>query len=259
MTPLPHRLDRTIVIEARPDTVFRFFTDEKRWAKWWGAGSTIDARAGGRLFIRHPNGIESSGEVVEIAPPERIVFTYGFVSGTPMPPGSSRVRISLERHPRGTRLVLAHEFAEEAVRDEHVQGWRYQLSVFGNVVTDELHAGAAAKVDGWFEGWSAESDGARREILARVASPDVRFRDRFSLVDGLGDLLPHLAASRRFMPGLRLKRVGDVRHCQGTALADWVAVAPDGQERGRGTNAFAFDADGRIEAVTGFWSAPAGR
>ncbi len=258
MSSLPHRLERTIVIEARPETVFRFFTDTKRWASWWGAGSTIDARPGGRLFIRHPNGVESSGEVVEVEAPERIVFTYGFASGSPVPPGGSRVSVRLEPHRRGTRLALVHEFGEAAARDEHVQGWRYQLSVFGNVVTDEVHAGAADKVDGWFEAWSAESDAARQETLARVATPDVRFRDRFSLVDGMSDLLPHLAAAKRFMPGLRLQRVGAVRHCQGTALGDWVAIAADGEERGRGTNVFVLDADGRIEAVTGFWAPPSG-
>jgi uncharacterized protein YndB with AHSA1/START domain len=256
MSSLPHRLDRTIVIEAKPETVFRFFTDATRWAAWWGAGSEIEARPGGRLYIRHPNGVESRGEVVEVTPTERIVFTYGFVSGSPVPVGGSRVTIRLERHPRGTRLSLAHEFSDAAARDEHVQGWRYQLAVFGNVVTDEVHAGAAEKVDGWFEAWSAEADTARESALARVAAPDVRFRDRFSLVDGMADLLPHLAAAKRFMPGMRLLRVGDVRHCQGMVLADWTAVMADGKERGRGTNVFVLDADGRIEAVTGFWAPP---
>jgi uncharacterized protein YndB with AHSA1/START domain len=256
MSSLPHRLDRTIVIAARPDTVFRYFTDSSRWAAWWGAGSTIEGRAGGRVYIRHPNGVESAGEVVEIAPPRKIVFTYGFVSGTPMPPGASRVSIRLDAHERGTELHLVHEFAEPAARDEHVQGWRYQLAVFGNVVADEANAGAAAKVDGWFEAWSAKTDAACEEGMARIAAPGVRFRDRFSLVDGMADLLPHLAAARRFMPGLRLVRAGDVRHCQGTVLADWVALAADGQEKGRGTNVFVLDPDGRIQSVTGFWGPP---
>ena len=43
---LTHRLERTVLIEAPRDIVFRFFTDEKRWATWWGAGSTIDATPG---------------------------------------------------------------------------------------------------------------------------------------------------------------------------------------------------------------------
>src|SRR5262247_863554 len=32
---LPHVLDRSIVIHARPTTVFRYFTDTPRWAAWW--------------------------------------------------------------------------------------------------------------------------------------------------------------------------------------------------------------------------------
>ena len=37
---LAHRLDRTLVIQARRETVFQFFTDTPQWAAWWGAGST---------------------------------------------------------------------------------------------------------------------------------------------------------------------------------------------------------------------------
>src|SRR5580692_6424581 len=121
MTELPYQLNRTVVIKAKPETVFRFFTDTARWANWWGAGSTIDANPGGKVYIRHPNGIESLGEVLEVSQPERIVFTYGFVSGKPMPPGASRVTIRLEPDESGTRLHLLHEFAEAAPRDEHVQ------------------------------------------------------------------------------------------------------------------------------------------
>jgi len=254
MSSLPHRLERTIDIEAPREAVFRFFTDTPRWAAWWGAGSTVDARPGGPLLIVHPGGVEVRGEVVEIAAPERMVFTYGYASGSPIPPGGSRVTIHLASEGRGTRLRLVHEFTEAEPRDHHVQGWRYQLSLFANVVLNELHGGAADKVDGWFAAWSAPDETTRAERLAAIAAPDVRFRDRFSLVAGMSDLLPHLAATHRFMPGFRLQRSGEVRHCQATALADWVAVGPDGQERGRGTNVFTLGADGRIEAVTGFWA-----
>jgi hypothetical protein len=66
-------------------------------------------------------------------------------------------------------------------------------------------------------------------------------------------LSAHLDAARRFMPGLYLQRDGAVRQCQGVALADWIARSEDGQERARGTNVFVFNADGRIESVTGLW------
>jgi len=255
---LPHRnllhsLDRTVVIQAAPQTVFSFFTDNDRWASWWGAGSTIDPKSGGRVYIRHANGIESSGEVVEVQPPIRIVFTYGFNSGSPIPPGSSRVTISLEQHGAATRLDLRHEFPEATTRDEHVQGWRYQLSVFGNVVADLVNARAVDTVDAWFAVWSDASEDGRRQTLTKIATSEVRFRDRFSLLDGRDDLVLHIGATQRFMPGLQLRRQGEIRHCQGTLLVDWVAVATDGSQRGAGTNVFVLQADGKVDSVTGFW------
>src|SRR5580692_8604273 len=165
MTELPYHLNRTVVIKAKPETVFRFFTDSQRWATWWGAGSTIDARPGGKVYIRHPNGIESLGEVLEVRPPEQIAFTYGFVTGDPIAPGASRVTIRLEEDEAGTRLHLLHEFAESGPRDEHIQGWRFQLSLFGNAVANEVYADAAGAVDVWFAAWVVADEKARQEML----------------------------------------------------------------------------------------------
>ena len=252
MTDLPHQLTRTVVIRATPATVFRFFTDSARWAAWWGAGSTIDPRPGGDVYVRYPNGVEARGAVLEVQPANRIAFTYGFVSGTPIPPGSSVVTIRLEPHEGGTRLHLLHEFADARARDEHVQGWRFQLSLFANVVANEVHAGAGATVDEWFRAWSIPDERERADVLSRIATPTITFRDRFSLLDGMPDLVAHTGAAQRFMPGIRMHRRGDVRQCQGTLLADWSAVGPDGAERMAGTNVFALHPDGRIESVVGF-------
>jgi len=248
---LPHHLDRTIVIKAKPETVFRFFKDNARWAGWWGAGSTIDARPGGRVYIRHPGGVETLGEVLEVLDGERIVFTYGYASGKPIPAGSSRVTIRLEPDEGGTRLHLLHEFAEAGARDEHVQGWRFQLSLFSNVVANEVYADAAGSVDAWFQGWAIVDDKAREESLAKIAAPEIQFRDRFSVLDGLADLTAHAGATQRFMPGILMERKGPVRHCQGIVLADWVAVDRDAKERMSGTNVFVFRPDGKIGSVTG--------
>lgn len=252
MPELPYALDRTVVIRATPETVFRFFTDSARWASWWGAGSTIDASPGGKVYIRHGNGIESLGEVVEVQQPESIVFTYGFASGNPIPPGSSRVTIRLELDPDGTRLHLHHDFPDAGSRDAHVQGWRFQLSLFSNAVANEVYAGAVDTIDAWYAAWNDTEEASRTAAFARIAIPEVNFRDRYSLLEGQADLNAHTTAAQRFMPGIRLKRNGAVRHCQGTVLSDWVASGPDGQPRMSGTSHFVFHPDGRIASVTGF-------
>jgi uncharacterized protein YndB with AHSA1/START domain len=255
MTPtsLPHTLDRSLTIRAPRDIVFRYFTDSARWAAWWGAGSTIDATPGGRVYIRHPNGIEAGGDVVEVDPPSRIVFTYGFAGGRPIPLGASRVTVTCDDVAEGTALRLVHEFADAGARDEHVQGWRYQFSVFANIVANEIHANAADLVDIWHQLWAEPDQDRRVAILDRIATSSIRFADRYSAVVGADELLPHIAATQRFMPGLTMRREGVVRHCQGTLLADWIASSADGQERGRGTNVYTLNAHGRIASVTGLW------
>ena len=253
-TMLPHRLDRTVTIHATPEVVFRFFTDSARWAKWWGPGSRVDPRPGGEIYIKHPGGIESAGEVVSVDAPRTFVFTYGFVKGTPIPAGGSRVTITLASERTGTRLTLVHEMPDAAARDELVQGWRFQLSLFANVVADEVNANAARYADLWFDAWAEPDAIARKTMMEEIAVVELRMQDRYSNLEGIEDVLPHIAASQRFMPGLRMRRVGEVRHCQGMVLADWIVTGLDGQQKGSGTNVFVFSPSGRIEWVTGFWT-----
>jgi uncharacterized protein YndB with AHSA1/START domain len=231
---LTHTLDRSVLIRAPRETVFRFFTDNARWAAWWGAGSSIEPHPGGRVFIRYPGGTEVTGEIVEIDAPERIVFTYGYVAGVPIPAGSSLVTIALDRERAGTRVRLTHAFAEPAVRDQHVQGWRYQLSLFANAVATDAAAPIPDLVDRWFAAWSEPDAGKRNAALEVTVVPEVAMRDRFSAIEGYDDLVAHLAAMHHFMPGMTLARDGDVRQCQGVALADWIARGANGQEAGRG-------------------------
>jgi len=256
MPALAHKLDRTIIINAPREAVFRYFTDSSHWSKWWGAGSTIDSRPGGRIYIRYPEGTEVAGEVLEVKPPERIVFTYGYVKGDPIPAGGSRVTIQLAADGGATRLTLTHELESASVRDEHVQGWRYQLSVFSNVVADEINSGAPARVDAWFDSWNEPDAAVREKALGRIASTDIQFHDRYSNIRGLAELFPHIAAAQRFMPGLRLKRAGDVRHCHGTVLANYVVTDPDGNERASGTSVIIFGASGLIESATSLMNPP---
>ena len=250
---LAHTLDRAVLIRAERELVFSFFTDTARWAAWWGEGSSIDARPGGRVLIRYPGGTEVRGEVVDITAPDRIVFTYGYVSGAPIAPGGSLVTISLESQAAGTMVRLSHAFAEPSVRDQHIQGWRYQLSLFANAVAREAFAAVDSIVDEWFAAWSEPDAPVRDAAVRRIVTPTITMRDQFSAIESLPDLSAHLAAVHQFMPGMRITREGAVRQCQGMVLADWIARSVEGQERGRGTNVFTLTPNGRIDGVTGFW------
>jgi uncharacterized protein YndB with AHSA1/START domain len=248
-----HVVERTVAIAARRETVFGFFADSARFAAWWGEGSTIDPRPGGKVHIRYPNGVEAGGAVVQIEPVHRIVFTFGYASGDPVPIGGSRVTVRLEESSRGTLVRLRHELPTASAAEVHVQGWRYHLSVFAHVVAREAHAGAGALVDRFFALW-AETDGPkRRAALKAQAFPEVSFRDPYSCLEGCDELDAHIAAAQRFMPGVVLERQGEVRQCQGTVLVDWFAKAPDGSVKLRGANVFELAPDGRIARVTGLW------
>ena len=248
---LPHQLSRSVEICATPSTVFDFLSKTEHWATWWGAGSTIDARPGGRAYIRYPNGVEVLGEVQEVNAPHKIVFTYGYGSGNPIPPGASRVTITLAASENGTRLELCHEFADATVRDQHIQGWRFQLSVFANVVANVVHSDPSSLADRWFDVWADPDAQSRSRKLIELAAPGITFRDRYSLLHGHADLESHIAASQRFMPGISMRRLSPARHCQGVVLVDWIASNAEGKEVMRGSNVMELSSDGRIKAVVG--------
>lgn len=53
------------------------------------------------------------------------------------------------------------------------------------------------------------------------------------------------------MPGAGLERRGEPRHCQGTAVVEWVFRAGHGRELGSGTHVFELAPDGRITQAVG--------
>jgi len=252
--PLENVVERTVLILARRETVFRYFTDIERFAAWWGPGSSIEGRPGGAVRIRYPNGETASGTVVEIAPPERIVFTYGYdTPGKGIAPGGSTVRVELQERRTGTLVTLRHEVDSPKTRDAHVAGWRFQLSLFSNVVAKEAHAGLAAVLDRYFAAWNAKTADERAADLDASVTEDVAFRDAYAALAGRAELESHLTLIPVYMPGLTLRRNGEPRQCQGTAVVDWLAEGPDGSIRARGTNVLDLAPDGRLARIVGIW------
>ena len=112
-------------IAAPRETVFSFFTDAERYRRWQGIAVELDPRPGGLMRIVHNNeGFVSRGEFVEIDPPHRLVFTWGWEGKDDVPPGESTVEIVLEADGDGTMLRLRHSgLPSEAACEIHAYGW----------------------------------------------------------------------------------------------------------------------------------------
>jgi uncharacterized protein YndB with AHSA1/START domain len=131
-------LEREIHIDARPETVFAFFTDPAKMMRWMGAGATLDPRPGGicRIDI---NGYITRGEYLEIVPHSRVVFTWGWENeGSTPRPGASTVEISLTPDGDGTLLRLRHLGLNATERASHGEGW--DLFIPRLVAASEGHA-----------------------------------------------------------------------------------------------------------------------
>jgi uncharacterized protein YndB with AHSA1/START domain len=121
-------LERYILIDASPETIWPFLVEPERHVEWLGTVADIDARPGGHYRVLVGGQHQSVGEYVEVTPCERVVFTFGWAEeGNPITPGSSTVEISL--HPEGdkTRVHLTHRgIPDDAVAD-HTGGWGHYL------------------------------------------------------------------------------------------------------------------------------------
>jgi uncharacterized protein YndB with AHSA1/START domain len=68
------------------------------------------------------------GEYVELVPYSRVVFTWGWEGeGSPVPPGSSTVEITLTPDRGGTTLRLRHFNLPQEQVATHAEGWDHFL------------------------------------------------------------------------------------------------------------------------------------
>jgi uncharacterized protein YndB with AHSA1/START domain len=121
-------LVREIRIDARPETVFEFFTDPEKMTKWKGRSATLEPHPGGTYLVAINDLAVARGEYVEVDPPRRVVFTWGWEGTNPVPPGSSTVEVELTPEGDGTLLRLTHRDLPEEEVEEHTHGWDHFLS-----------------------------------------------------------------------------------------------------------------------------------
>jgi uncharacterized protein YndB with AHSA1/START domain len=144
-------LKRELRIDASPETVWEFLVDPEKATRWMGQTASFDARQGGMYRVEVIPGNTASGEFVELDPPRRLVYTWGWEPGgidKSTPPGTSTIEIELEPTGDGTVLRFMHRDLpnEEAVQS-HAHGWDHYL---GRLVT--AAGGSDPGVDPWLTG-----------------------------------------------------------------------------------------------------------
>ena len=97
-------VEQTIRINARPETVWRYWTDPERICHWWGASAVLDPRPGGICLVRLGGDAVMRGEFVELIPYRRIVFTLGW---EPADGGATRMTLRNRGEPAGFAKILA--------------------------------------------------------------------------------------------------------------------------------------------------------
>ena len=126
-------LEREVRIAASPETVWEFLVDEAKVARWMGQPVSFDARPGGAYKSLIVPGHVAAGEFVELDPPHRLVYTWGWEPGAdgpnPVPSGSSTIEIELVPEADGTLLRFTHRDLPSAeAAESHGHGWDHYLA-----------------------------------------------------------------------------------------------------------------------------------
>ena len=128
MTINGDRIEHEIHVQAPPEVVFRFFTDPAMHDSWLGQRATLDPRRGGIYRCVMNDTATVVGEYLEVEPPGRVVFTWGFENNPAIPPGSSTVSVTLTADRGGTLVRLVHTGLAYPAIAPHHQGWAGYLA-----------------------------------------------------------------------------------------------------------------------------------
>lgn len=123
---------KEVWIEARPETVYPFFTEPEKMTRWLCSEATADARPGGENVQVHYDEQGTAhvirGEFVALEPPARLVWTWGFDEAeATIPPGASTIEVTFTPEEGGTRVRLVHSGLRPGTDADHERGWTILL------------------------------------------------------------------------------------------------------------------------------------
>ena len=114
------------VIAAPIDIVWHLVTTAEGLMSWMAEDATVVLEPGGTITWRHDNGEVVAGQVCEVMPMRRFVFTYGWATGfLPVPPGSTTVTVEFEPMRGATKVSIRHAGLDAELAERHTIGWSH--------------------------------------------------------------------------------------------------------------------------------------
>ena len=122
-------IERTIEVNASPETVFSFLVEPAKMRKWMSIGGEGDVRVGADYRLQVTKEDVACGRYLEITPPSRLVMTWGWEGADAITPaGSTTLEFNLERKGAGTLVRLVHrDLPNEESATKHGHGWEHYL------------------------------------------------------------------------------------------------------------------------------------
>jgi uncharacterized protein YndB with AHSA1/START domain len=137
------RIER--IIDAPREEVFRAWTDPEELRRWWGPGeyatqyAEVDLRPGGNYLLvlqaAEGDAMHLTGTFHEVAPPERLVYSWRWIRGW-ADPAESIVTVEFEDLGERTRIVLIHRGLDASPHgpDSYRMGWESGLDKLATTV-----------------------------------------------------------------------------------------------------------------------------
>jgi uncharacterized protein YndB with AHSA1/START domain len=119
--------ERTLTIDASPETVWEFLVDPVKAQRWMGIDAAFDAQPGGMYRCVVIPGHTALGEFVELDRPNKLVLTWGWDGNENVPPGSSTIEVELAEEGEKTSVRFVHSLATAEAAASHATGWDHYL------------------------------------------------------------------------------------------------------------------------------------
>ena len=116
----------SIDIAAPPEEVFDHFVRPELLVRWRGDFARLEAVAGG-VFSVDINGVLIRGHFVRVERPSLIEIAWGEAGNAAMPPGATRLVVTLLAHDGRTRVTLEHSGLVPGEAGKHAVGWPHFL------------------------------------------------------------------------------------------------------------------------------------